>query len=57
MSNEKLTRMDQLLAFCDWEEKNTEKVHIARWAVDEIERLREERGRLLNEINELRSKR
>ena len=44
MSNEKLTRMDQLLAFCDWEEKYTEKVHIARWAVDEIERL-------LNESN------
>ena len=46
MSEHGLTRMEQLLAFCDWEENHNPvpgKTHIARWAADEIERLTAER--------------
>ena len=38
-----LSRMEQLIAFCDWERKHRphpeEKVHIAEWAASEIERV------------------
>jgi hypothetical protein len=40
-----LSRMEQLLAFCDWERKHNphpdEKPHIAEWAAAEIERLKD----------------
>ena len=56
MSEHGLTRMEQLLAFCDWEEKHNPvpgKTHIARWAADEIERLTAERDDLRDRNLEL----
>ena len=42
-----MNKMEQLLAFCDWEKKNNPryagKTHIAEWAAAEIERLEAER--------------
>jgi hypothetical protein len=38
-----MNRMEQLLAFCDWERKHNPhpegKPHVAKWAAAEIERL------------------
>ena len=57
MSNEKLNRMEQLLAFCDFDEKQTGRIHIARWAADEIERLRTERDELREQLERVTAER